>query len=235
MAGISLSSTSQEHLSHPFFQRLITLLFSPHSYTPYKPTDFLACSTPNSSIPSTGVSATPNTTIDVDSRATTPKGDGKEDEEEVGKNMKIMVGFKIFTDSKNQKKVRIHLPVNSSGHFPVNIKHSPCDRLEEGQQERGKHPIWLRCVAEHCMPGQEEINRIGHQDARPGRGKKKAAKEDLLAKQEARAAAIKESASKKRKSASGGLGGGDGDEEGESDGVVFKLVLALNQGKFKFF
>ncbi|KAI9629046.1 hypothetical protein KEM48_011205 [Puccinia striiformis f. sp. tritici PST-130] len=137
----SLSSTSQEHLSHPFFQRLITLLFSPHSYTPYKPTDFLACSTPNSSIPSTGVSATPNTTIDVDSRATTPKGDGKEDEEEVviddahkfcsrlipaslapGKNMKIMVGFKIFTDSKNQKKVRIHLPVNSSGHFPVNIK-----------------------------------------------------------------------------------------------------------------
>ncbi|POW03867.1 hypothetical protein PSTT_10811 [Puccinia striiformis] len=205
----------------------------------------LACSTPNSSIPSTGVSATPNTTIHVDSRETTPEGDGDEDEEEVviddahnGKNMKIMVGFRIFTDSKNRKKVWIHLPVNSSGHFPVNIKvgetdfpqfrnivasacsdhfaktgpvilnsktvlwgqHPQCDRLEEAK----KKSIGLDIK----MPD-------------PAAAKKRAAKEDLLAKQEARAAAIKEAAQKRGRAhrlRSEGDGDGDDDEEGDSDG-----------------
>ncbi|KAH9450327.1 hypothetical protein Pst134EA_027035 [Puccinia striiformis f. sp. tritici] len=228
----------------------------------------LACSTPNSSIPSTGVSATPKTTIHVDSRETTPKGDGDEDEEEVviddahnGKNMKIMVGFRIFTDSKNRKKVRIHLPVNSSGHFLVNIKvgetnfpqfrnivASACsdhfaktgpvilnsktvlwwgsipnvtDWKKSDKNEvhtPSRYAVWLNTA---CQAKKKSIG-LDIKMPDPAAAKKRAAKEDLLAKQEARAAAIKEAATKKRKGASASIRGGDGDgdddEEGDSDG-----------------
>ncbi|POV98272.1 hypothetical protein PSTT_14541 [Puccinia striiformis] len=205
----------------------------------------LACSTPNSSIPSTGVSATPNTTIHVDSRET-PEGDGDEDEEEVviddahnGKNMKIMVGFRIFTDSKNRKKVWIHLPVNSSGHNPgqhqgwrdrfssipeycgLGVIPNVTDWKKSDKNEvhtPSSYAVWLNTA---CQAKKKSIG-LDIKMPDPAAAKKRAAKEDLLAKQEARAAAIKEAATKKRKGASASIRGGDGDgdddEEGDSDG-----------------
>ncbi|KAH9451020.1 hypothetical protein Pst134EB_018525 [Puccinia striiformis f. sp. tritici] len=214
----------------------------------------LACSTPNSSIPSTGVSATPNTTIHVDSRETTPEGDGDEDEEEVviddahnGKNMKIMVGFRIFTDSKNRKKVWIHLPVNSSGHNPgqhqgwrdrfssipeycglgcsdhfaktgpviLNSKTvlwwgsipNVTDWKKSDKNEvytPSSYAVWLNTA---CQAKKKSIG-LDIKMPDPAAAKKRAAKEDLLAKQEARAAAIKEAATKKRKGASASIRGG---------------------------
>ncbi|KAI7947602.1 hypothetical protein MJO28_009510, partial [Puccinia striiformis f. sp. tritici] len=239
-----------------------------HIIMPTRSHKHLACSTPNSSIPSTGVSATPNTTIHVDSRETTPEGDGDEDEEEVviddahnGKNMKIMVGFRIFTDSKNRKKVWIHLPVNSSGHNPgqhqgwrdrfssipeycglgcsdhfaktgpviLNSKTvlwwgsipNVTDWKKSDKNEvhtPSSYAVWLNTA---CQAKKKSIG-LDIKMPDPAAAKKRAAKEDLLAKQEARAAAIKEAATKKRKGASASIRGGDGDgdddEEGDSDG-----------------
>ncbi|KAI9628921.1 hypothetical protein KEM48_011315 [Puccinia striiformis f. sp. tritici PST-130] len=161
----------------------------------------LASSIPNSSIPSTGVSATPNTTIIIeltliggkircspllrarqrsnipttindDSQETTPKGNSELEEEEV-----------VIDDAHH------------------NELHTPSGYAE-----------WLNTA---CQAKKKSIGlEIKMHD--PAKAKKQAVKEDLLAKQEARAAAMKEAASKKQKVSLGvpeGRGG-DGDEEG---------------------
>ncbi|KAH9461319.1 hypothetical protein Pst134EA_017627 [Puccinia striiformis f. sp. tritici] len=196
----------------------------------------LACSTPNSSIPSTGVSATPNTTIHVDSRETTPEGDGDEDEEEVviddahnGKNMKIMVGETDFPQFRNIVASACSNHFAKTGPVILNSKTvlwwgsipNVTDWKKSDKNEvhtPSSYAVWLNTA---CQAKKKSIG-LDIKMPDPAAAKKRAAKEDLLAKQEARAAAIKEAATKKRKGASASIRGGDGDgdddEEGDSDG-----------------
>ncbi|POW10690.1 hypothetical protein PSTT_05841 [Puccinia striiformis] len=171
------------------------------------------------------------------------------------KNIKIMVGFRIFTERKNKQKVWIHLPINSIGRFPVNIKVDKADfdwfpktvALACSNHFDNTGPVILNSKAVfwwgsipnvtdwkesdknelHTPSGYAEWLNTACQAKKksigleikmhdPAKAKKQAVKEDLLAKQEARAAAMKEAASKKQKVSLGvpeGRGG-DGDEEG---------------------
>ncbi|POW03570.1 hypothetical protein PSHT_11647 [Puccinia striiformis] len=149
----------------------------------------LACSTPNSTVPSIVVDDTPNTTIDDDSRETTPEaGDDDDDDTEelpvvimnahCGKSMKILVGFKIYVGTKNKKKTQTYLPINSSKNYPVILK--------------------LKTVFWWCsVPNVTEW--------------------DKSAKSQVWAVVIKEAASKKRKASLGGNSGGGDDGEGDSN------------------
>ncbi|KAI9619193.1 hypothetical protein H4Q26_011873 [Puccinia striiformis f. sp. tritici PST-130] len=149
-----------------------------------------------------------------------------------------MVGFRIFTERKNKQKVWIHLPINSIGRFPVNIKVDKADfdwfpktvALACSNHFDNTGPVILNSKAVfwwgsipnvtdwkesdknelHTPSGYAEWLNTACQAKKksigleikmhdPAKAKKQAVKEDLLAKQEARAAAMKEAASKNRR------------------------------------
>ncbi|POW13821.1 hypothetical protein PSTT_03462 [Puccinia striiformis] len=183
----------------------------------------LACSTPSSTVPSIVVDDTPNTTIDDDSRETTPEAedDDDDDTEELpavikdahhGKSMKILMGFGIYVGTENKKKTRTYLPINSQARTSRNhfTKTGPVILQSKTVFWWGSIPN----VTEWNKSAKNQVHNSSDYAVCPtlAMRKKRAEKEDLLAKQEVRAAA-----SKKRKASSGGNGGGGEDGEGDSN------------------
>ncbi|KAH9465161.1 hypothetical protein Pst134EA_013052 [Puccinia striiformis f. sp. tritici] len=179
----------------------------------------LACSTPSSTVPSIVVDDTPNTTIDDDSRETTPEAedDDDDDTEELpavikdahhGKSMKILMGFGIYVGTENKKKTR-------TNHFtktgPVILQSKTVfwwgsipnvtewNKSAKNQVHNSSdYAVWLNAA---CNTKKKLIG-LNIKMPHPGDAKKRAEKEDLLAKQEA---------------SSGGNGGGGEDGEGDSN------------------
>ncbi|KAI7951251.1 hypothetical protein MJO28_006935 [Puccinia striiformis f. sp. tritici] len=151
-----------------------------------------------------------------------------------GKSMKILMGFGIYVGTENKKKTRTYLPINSqartsrstsSNHFtktgPVILQSKTVfwwgsipnvtewNKSAKNQVHNSSdYAVWLNAA---CNTKKKLIG-LNIKMPHPGDAKKRAEKEDLLAKQEVRAAA-----SKKRKASSGGNGGGGEDGEGDSN------------------